>query len=123
MEDRKKTRRREEFQDLWRKLLEIETELRASGREFNLEDQRTWPTYEELGEKVPRIYLKHFRNSGEIVAGQLLAHTDKCDGYNQHHDSSCPGQQCCRIAFESLNYPWSMKRGFPHTSRCSPYMA
>ena len=124
MED-KDTKRREEFHDLWRKLLEIETEFQANGHEFDLEDKQTWPTYEQTRGKVPGIYLKHFRNRSEIIAGQLLAHTNKCDGCKQQHHSLCPDQQCCRVAFEFMNYLWGMKQGFPLTNpnptRYQPY--
>ena len=116
MED-KDTKRQEEFHDLWRKLLEIEGELQANGHPFDLEDPYSWPTYEEHG-RVPKIYLKHFRNHGEIRAGQLLTHTDK--GCNAS-DSRCPDEKCCRIALDFMNYLWGMKQGFPDNANPKPH--
>ena len=106
--------RRRDLHNLWRKLLEIATELQSNGHTFDLEDQQTWPTLDQLGNKVPKIYPKKFRNSDELRAGQVLAHNDRCDRFKQHQDSLCPGQQCCDIAFHFLNYLSGMKNAWPN---------
>ena len=59
-EDRENTGRRREFHTLWRKLLEIEKELQSNGSTFELENQQTLPTFEELGNKIPKICSKKF---------------------------------------------------------------
>ena len=110
----------EEFHDLWRKLLEIEGEFQANGHPFDLKDIRTWPTYEDG--RVPKIYLKHFRNRSELQsavrAARLLAHPDR--GCNAN-DSRCPDEQCCRIVFDFMNYLLDMRQGFPDNANPKPH--
>ena len=115
--DRENTETRRTFQALWRKLLQIETELQSNGHLFDLEDQQTWPTLEELGGRIPNIFLKRFPTIQSIKDGQVLAHDDRCDG----HHTSCPTQQCCRIAFDFMNYLYGMKTGWPKRQNTSPY--
>ena len=40
-EDRENAARREKFHNLWRRLVEIETELQSHGNPFDLEDMQT----------------------------------------------------------------------------------
>ena len=42
--DREDAVKRNEFDNLWKRLLEIETELQSNGHTFDFEDQQTWPT-------------------------------------------------------------------------------
>ena len=117
-EDRENTERQRDFHALWRKLLEIEAELQSNGSAFDLENQQTWPTLEELGNKIPKIYSKKFPTIQSLRDGQVLAHDDRCDRSKQHH-SSCHTQQCCEIAFNFMNHLYGMKNPWP--KRVSPY--